>query len=74
MMPSGTSFLRAALTSRFKAGFMSTLKQSSPEPSQLTQARKIAFRCRLTTFEPAASAATFCSSFTFQSMKASMSG
>ena len=48
MMPSGTSFRRAALTSRFKAGFFSTLKQSSPEPSQLTQARKIAFRCRLT--------------------------
>ena len=67
-MPSGTSSLRASFTSRFSAGFFSTLKQSSPEPWQLTQALRIAFKWRLTTLEPAASEATFCSSFTFQSM------
>ena len=73
-MLSGTSSRRASLTSRFSAGFLSMAKQSSPGPSQLTQALMIALRWRLTSFEPATSAATFCSSLTFQSMKASMSG
>ncbi len=71
---SGTSSRRAALISRLSAGLMSGLKQSSPGPSQLTQARMIALRCFLTIFDPVTSAATFSSSLTFQSIKASISG
>ncbi len=71
---SGTSSRRASLISRFSAGFISALKQSSFDPWQFTQARKMALRCFLTIFEPATSAATFSSSFTFHSTKASMSG
>src|SRR3984885_15301985 len=72
--PSGTSSRRAAFTSRLRTGFFSIMKQSSPEPSQLRQAFRIAFRWRLTTLEPVASAATLRSSLTFQSMNDSMSG
>ena len=36
--------------------------------AQLTQARSTALRCRLTTLDPVTRAATFSSSFTFQSM------
>ncbi len=53
---------------RFRAGFFAGSKQSSPGPSQLTQAFMMAFRCFWTILEPVTSAATFCSSFTFQSM------
>ena len=71
---SGTWLRRASLISRFSAGFFSGWKQSSPEPSQLTQAFSTALRCFWLILEPVTSAATFCSSFTFQSMNCSMSG
>ena len=67
-------FLRAALISRRSTGFFSGSKQSSPEPSQFTQAFRMARRCFWLIFEPVTSAATFCSSVTFQSMNCSMSG
>jgi hypothetical protein len=44
--------LRAALISRRSAGFFSGSKQSSPEPSQFTQAFRIALRCFWLIFEP----------------------
>ena len=59
---SGTWLRRASLTSRFSAGFFSGWKQSSPEPSQLTQAFSTALRCFWLILEPVTSAATFCSS------------
>src|SRR6266702_1491696 len=71
---SGTMLRRASLISRFSAGFFSGWKQSSAEPSQFTQAFSTALRCFWLIFEPVTSAATFCSSFTFQSMNCSMSG
>src|SRR3981189_1178031 len=71
---SGTWVRRAALTSRRNTGFFSGSKQSSPEPSQFTQAFRISLRCFWLIFEPVTSAATFCSSITFQSMNCSMSG
>ena len=43
MDSSGTKARRASLISFFSAGFFSGLKQSPPGPSQLTQARRIAF-------------------------------
>ena len=58
----------AARISRFRAGFLFGSKQSSLSAEQLTQAFMIAFRCRATILEPVTSAATFCSSFTFQSI------
>ncbi len=53
---------------RFSAGFFTGSKQASPSASQLTQAFITAFRRFWQIFEPVTSAATFCSSFTFQSM------
>src|ERR1700720_3459484 len=72
-MGSGTQLRRAALISRRSAGFLSGSKQSSSEPSQLTQALRIALRCLWLILEPVTSAATFCSSSTFQSMNCSIS-
>ena len=63
---SGTKAARAALTSRLSAEFLAGSKQSSPSPSQFTHAFMIAVRCFWQAFEPATSAATFCSSSTFQ--------
>ena len=60
--------LRAALISRFSAGFFSGRKQSSPSPSQLMQAFITALRCFWLIFEPVTRLATFCSSITFQLM------
>ena len=68
MKLSGTKERRASLISRFKAGFFSGEKQSSPEPSQFTQAFMMARRCFWLILEPVTSAATFCSSITFQSI------
>ena len=68
MTLSDTSARRASLISRRSAGFFSGSKQSSPEPSQFTQAFSTAFRCFWLILEPVTSAATFCSSFTFQSI------
>ena len=68
IMLSGTLTRRAALMAFLSAGFFSGLKQSSPGPSQFTQARSTAPRCFLLIFEPVTRAATFCSSRTFQSM------
>ena len=67
-MLSDTATRRAALISRFRAGFFSGSKQSSPGPSQLRQARSTALRWRRVSLEPVTRAATFSSSFTFQSM------
>src|SRR5262252_6861255 len=74
MKLSGTWLRRASLISRRSTGFLSGSKQSSPEPSQLTQAFITALRCFWLIFEPVTSAATFCSSTTFQLMYCSMSG
>src|SRR5215470_9465661 len=74
MKLSGTWLLRASLISRRSTGFLSGSKQSSPEPSQLTQAFITALRCFWLILEPVTSAATFCSSTTFQLMYCSMSG
>ncbi len=49
-------------------------KQASPSASHWVQAFITSVRCLETTLEPVTRAATFCSSFTFQSMKDSMSG
>src|SRR5260370_174693 len=47
IMPSATMARRASLISRRSAGFFSGSKQSSPEPSQLTQAFSTAVRLRM---------------------------
>src|ERR1700704_4182747 len=73
-MPSATMARRASLISRRSTGFFSGSKQSSPEPSQLTQAFSTARRCLWLILEPVTRQATFCSSVTFQSMNCSMSG
>jgi len=52
----------------FGTGFFSGSKQSSPEPSQFTQALRTDLRCFWLMREPVTRAATFCSSFTFQLM------
>ena len=65
---SGTFALRAALISRFSAGLRLGSKQSPPSPSQLTQALRMALSRSARIFEPVTSAATFCSSLTFQLM------
>src|SRR5579863_2309598 len=51
-MASATSARRASLISRRSAGFFSGSKQSSPEPSQLTQALSTARRCFWLILEP----------------------
>ncbi len=61
------SFL-AARISRFKAGFSFGSKQAPLAAVQFTQAFMIALRCLATILEPVTRAATFCSSFTFQSI------
>ena len=53
---------------RLRAGFFAGSKQASPSASQLTQAFMMALRRRWQILEPVTRAATFCSSFTFQSM------
>ncbi len=65
---------RAAMMARFRAGFFFGSKQSPSGPSQLTQARITAPRNFSFILEPVTSAATFCSSITFQLMKCSISG
>src|SRR3954447_8796425 len=65
IMASVTMARRASLISRRSAGFFSGSKQSSPEPSQLTQAFSTALRCFWSILDPVTRAATFCSSFTF---------
>src|SRR5829696_10252349 len=57
-MLSVTSARRAILISRRSTGFFSGSKQSSPEPSQLIQAFKIARRCFWLILEPVASLVT----------------
>ncbi len=65
---------RAAMIARLSAGFFFGSKQSPSGPSQLTQARITAPRNFSLIFEPVTSAATFCSSITFQLIKCSISG
>ncbi len=65
---SGIMTRRAILISFFSAGFFSGSKQASPSASQFTQAFMMALRCLFASFDPVTRAATFCSSFTFQSM------
>ena len=48
----GDVIARAALISRRSTGFLSGSKQSSPEPSQLTQALRMVSRCFWLIFEP----------------------
>src|SRR6185295_10571846 len=74
MALSGTLALRAAFTSRFSAGLHLGSKQPSPSASQLTQALRMALSRSERILEPVTSAATFCSSITFQLMYFSMSG
>jgi len=64
----------APLIAAFSAGFFSGSTESSDDPSQVRIAEKMSFSRAECSFDPATSAATFCSSITFQLMKASMSG
>src|SRR5437667_449282 len=61
--------LPSVSTARKKSSFSDTeLLEFWPEPSQLTQAFNTALRCFWLSLEPVTRAATFCSSFTFQSI------
>ena len=71
MNPSGIESRRAARIALRRAGLSAGSKHSRP-PSR--QAWRMPSSRRSASFEPATSAATFCSSTAFQSMNASMSG
>ena len=73
-MPSGTSFRRAALTSRLSTGFFSIVEAVVARALAIEAGLEDRLQMALDDLEPAASAATFCSSLTFQSMNDSMSG
>ena len=72
MQLSGTSALRASRTASLNTGLDLGSKRSSPSPAW--QASTMALRRVCSSRDPLTSAATFCSSTTFQETKSSMSG
>jgi hypothetical protein len=71
---SGTIAFLAARISRFRAGFLAGSKQSPLSASQLTHRLHDGGQVLLADLGAGDEAATFCSSFTFQSMYSSISG
>ena len=73
-MASGIAALRAARIAAFSPGFFAGSTASAGAPSQAPTAASTAFSRSWCSLQPATSAATFCSSRTFQLMNSSMSG